>query len=57
MFDSLFDLPLVVVGPGIVLGLRLFSVVGLRLVRLRVLPRLRVRVEDSEFIYVQLMKP
>ena len=49
MFDSLFDLPLLVTGPAIILLLCLFAVVGLWVVRRRVLPRLRVHSEDSEF--------
>jgi len=49
MLTHLFDLPLIVSGPGIILALCLFAVAGLAWVRRRVLPRLRVRVEDSEF--------
>ena len=49
MFDSLFDLPLIIVGPAIILSLCLFAVAGVWAVRRRVLPRLRVRSEDSEF--------
>ena len=49
MFESLFDLPLLLVGPAIILTLCLFSVVGLLFVRRRVLPRLRVEGGDSEF--------
>jgi hypothetical protein len=49
MFDSLFDLPLVVMGPAILAALCLFGIGGLLLVRSRVLPRLRIAVEDSEF--------
>jgi Protein of unknown function (DUF4239) len=49
MLDSLFDLPLIVTAPAIIGSLCLFAVVGLWLVRRRVLPRLRVRTEESEF--------
>jgi hypothetical protein len=50
MFEFIFDLPLVVAGPAIVGGLCLFAICGLLLVRRWLLPRLRVQVEDSEFI-------
>jgi Protein of unknown function (DUF4239) len=49
MFESLFDLPLLIAGPAIIILLCLFAVVGLVLVRRRVLPRLRVEGADSEF--------
>jgi len=49
MFESLFDLPLLLVGPAIIAALCLFAVVGLFLVRRRLLPRLRVNQGDSEF--------
>lgn len=49
MPDFLFDLPLAVTGPLVIGGLCLFGVIGLRLVRRFVLPRLRVQTEDSEF--------
>jgi len=49
MFESLFDLPLLIAGPAIIVSLCLFAVVGLWVVRRRVLPRLRVHSEDSEF--------
>ena len=49
MFESIFDLPLLLVGPAIIAGLCLFAVVGLLVVRRWVLPRLRVHSEDSEF--------
>jgi hypothetical protein len=49
MFEFLFDLPLVISGPAIIAGLCLFAVGGLLVVRRRVLPRLRIHVEDSEF--------
>lgn len=49
MLDTLFDLPLVISGPGIVCTLCLLGLGGLLLVRRHVLPRLRILVEDSEF--------
>lgn len=50
MIESIFDLPLAITAPAIVAFLCLFAIGGLFLVRRHVLPRLRVRVEDSEFI-------
>jgi len=50
MFEFVFDLPLVVTGPAIIGSLCLFAVVGVRVVRRHVLPRLRVHAEDSHFI-------
>jgi hypothetical protein len=49
MLEFLFDLPLAVGGPLIVATLCLFGLAGMLFVRRRVLPRLRVRLEDSEF--------
>jgi len=49
MFESLFDVPLWIAGPAIILALCLFAVIGLLVVRRHVLPRLRVHSEDSEF--------
>jgi hypothetical protein len=49
MLDSLFDVPLVITGPAIVVLLCLYAVIGLVVVRRRVLPRLRIHVADSEF--------
>ena len=49
MFEFLFDLPLLITGTAIVGSLCLFAIGGLLLVRRRVLPRLRIHVEDSEF--------
>ena len=49
MFESLFDIPLWIMGPTIIAALCTFAVVGLLLVRRRVLPRLRVETGDSEF--------
>src|SRR5258705_4867229 len=50
MFDALFDLPLWITGTGIVVLLVFFGGRGMMLVRRLVLPRLRIHVEDSEFI-------
>jgi hypothetical protein len=47
--DLLFDLPLAISGPAIILALCAFGVGGLMFVRRRVLPGLRIRPEDSEF--------
>lgn len=49
MFEFLFDLPLLITGPAIVGSICLFGLGGLLLVRRRVLPYLRIQVEDSEF--------
>ena len=49
MFESFFDIPLWITGPTIIAALCGFAVVGLLLVRRRVLPRLRVESGDSEF--------
>jgi hypothetical protein len=49
MLEFFFDLPLAISGPAIVATLCLFGLAGMLFVRRRVLPRLRVRIEDSEF--------
>lgn len=49
MLESLFDFPLVIAGPVIILLLCLFAISGLLLVRRLVLPRLRIHEEDSHF--------
>jgi hypothetical protein len=49
MFDWVFDLPMLVAGPTIVLLLVLFSVIGLRLTRRHVLTRMRIDPEDGDF--------
>ncbi|MBX3317191.1 MAG: DUF4239 domain-containing protein [Phycisphaeraceae bacterium] len=49
MLDALFDIPLVITGPAIIIILCLYSVVGLLIVRRCILPRLRVQIADSEF--------
>jgi len=49
MFERLFDLPLAISGPAIILGLCLSAFGGLLFVRRRLLPRWRVQPEDSEF--------
>jgi len=45
----MFDAPLVIVGPAIILSLALWALIGLLIARRFVLPRLRVTVADSEF--------
>ena len=49
MFRPIFELPLVVSGPAIVIGLSLFAMSGLVFVRKRILPHWRVNPADSEF--------
>jgi len=49
MLESIFDIPLLIAGPVIIVSLCVFAIGGLLLVRRTVLPRLRIRVEDSEF--------
>ena len=49
MFESLFDLPLWIAGPAIIGVLCVFAVVGLIVVRRKLLPRLRLHSGDSEF--------
>ena len=49
MFEFLFDYPLAIAGPAIILTLCLFAVGGLLLIRRKVIPRLRVQGVDSEF--------
>lgn len=49
MLEFLYDLPLAIAGPAIILILCVYAVVGLWVVRRWVLPRLRIGVEDSEF--------
>jgi len=46
---TVLDLPLWITGPAIVGGLCVYALLGLLLVRRRVLSRLRLRTEDSEF--------
>jgi len=50
MFGWVFDVPLWIVGPGLVVLLGGFSLVGLSFVRSRILPRMRVTGEDSHFV-------
>lgn len=50
MFEYLFDLPLIITGPAIIVLLILFALVGLLVVRRRVLPRLHIQAHDSHFI-------
>jgi hypothetical protein len=49
MFESIFDVPLWIMAPVIIATLCVFAVLGLLLVRRRLLPRLRVEGADSEF--------
>jgi hypothetical protein len=49
MLESFFDLPLLITGPAIIGALCLFALAGLIVVRRCILPRLRIRTEDSEF--------
>jgi Protein of unknown function (DUF4239) len=49
MPDFIFDLPLLITGPAIVLLLCLYGAGGMVFVRRYVLPRLRIHLEDSEF--------
>jgi hypothetical protein len=49
MLESVFDIPLVIAGPVIIGSLCAFAVCGLLVIRRTVLPRLRIRAEDSEF--------
>ena len=49
MLESVFDIPLAIAGPVIIGALCGLAICGLLLVRRAVLPRLRIRVEDSEF--------
>src|SRR5262245_13002292 len=49
MFVTILDLPLWITGTAIVGGLCVYALLGLLLVRRRVLSRLRLRTEDSEF--------
>jgi len=49
MPDFIFDLPVLITGPAIVILLCLYGVVGLLITRRWVLPRLRTDVHDSEF--------
>ena len=45
----IFDLPLLITGPAIIGSLWLFAVIGLLVVRRRVLPHLRICEDDSQF--------
>lgn len=49
MPDFLFDLPLLITGPAIIGLLCLYAVIGMKVMRRWVMPRLRVQVADSEF--------
>lgn len=50
MFDFVFDLPLLVTGPALLLMLCLYAFFGVRLVRRRIQPRLTIHPGDSHFI-------
>jgi hypothetical protein len=50
MFEDLFNVPLIITGPGIIALLCLFAVVGLLVVRRWVLPHLHIQEHDSHFI-------
>ena len=54
MLEHIFDLPLIITGPAIIGLLCLFSVVGLRLVRSKVLPHLQIKEHDSHFSAVMV---
>jgi hypothetical protein len=49
MFESLFDIPLYIMGPLLIGALCLFTILGLVFVRRYVLPRLRIDHHDSHF--------
>jgi hypothetical protein len=49
MLESIFDIPVFISGPAIIVFLCLFAIGGLLLVRHRVLPHLRIHHEDSHF--------
>lgn len=49
MPNSIFDVPLLVAGPAIILTFCAFALAGLWLVRRHVLPRMKINAEDSEF--------
>jgi len=49
VFESLFDIPLYIMGPLLIGALCLFTVLGLVFVRRYVLPRLRIDHHDSHF--------
>ena len=54
MLERVFDLPLILAGPGIIGALCVFALIGLTVVRRLVLPRLEVHVADSEFVGAML---
>jgi Protein of unknown function (DUF4239) len=49
MFEFLFDLPLLLVGPAIIGLLCLYSIIGLIIVRRQLLPRLKIKDTDADF--------
>ena len=50
MLGLVFDTPLLIIGPVLVVIMGFLATVGLLVMRRRVLPRLRVTAEDGEFI-------
>ena len=55
MFDFLFDIPLLLAGPLLVVTISALAVAGLRIVRRRILPRLRFTEEDAVFSSTMLL--
>lgn len=49
MFEWVFDLPMLVAGPGIVAALILFSVIGLHFTRRHILSRMQLDPDDGNF--------
>jgi hypothetical protein len=49
MFDSSFNLPLVVVGAVIIVAARVFALSGLAIFSRHILPRLKLGTEESVF--------
>ena len=50
MLDLVFDIPLLIVGPVVVVLMGSLAAAGLLFVRRRVLPRLRITEEDGVFV-------
>ncbi len=50
MLGLVFDTPLLIIGPVLVVIMGFLATVGLLVMRRRVLPRLRITAEDVEFI-------
>ena len=49
MFDFIFDIPLLIAGPAILIILCVYALIGLRVIHRWLLPRLQVSSADSEF--------